>query len=265
MSFEVDSAGRVHVLDQVNGRIQVFEEGRAVRSIPIGRETFQDIALDGKDGWVLLDRLKDAAIAFVSSDGAMRQVALVGPGVQEGGAVTAMFKRDDGVWVEVEHTELVRVADSKGEADPVRPRAQGRFSVDGAVTTRAMLSGTNSVSVLSQPAAIAMLSPSVATNVSFSEQVAFLAALEFDAKGRTLVIANLVTGGKGLSRGIAGGGREYLEAVVLDASRREVERFTMTTNSGSEEQFRDFRVGANGALYQLSCEDQGATVRRFEQ
>lgn len=263
MSFAVDASRQIHVLDQVNSRVELFEQGGKSRSIPVARPSFQDIASDGKGGWILLDRLVSPAIAFVAQDGTTREVALVGPGIEEGAAVTALVPRGDGVWVEVEHSDLVRVADSNGAADPSRPHAAGRFSADGTVNLRAELSGPGSVSVMSQPAGLESLSPNRALNVSFSEPVLNIATLETDSSKRTILVATLAPALSQERRFGSGKGIEHLEAVVLGTSGTEVDRFSMPKGKGSEEQFRPVTMGADGALYQMTCDDEGLTVRRY--
>ena len=51
--------------------------------------------------------------------------------------------------------------------------------------------------------------------------------------------------------------------VVLSTSGAELGRAEWPPLAGPEEQLRPVRLGADGALYQLRCEPQGATLRRF--
>lgn len=257
MSFVVDERGRLHILDQVNERIQVFDGPNAVGATPLPRPSFQDIALDGHGGWIVLDRLRSPAVVYLAKDGAAREVALVGDGVREGGAVTALFARSDGAWVEVEHAELVHITDSAGGADTTRPRVQGRFAGDGASIRRVSLAGRDSISVLAQDAAVKRLAPTRATQLSFADPILHIETVESDDAGRTIVVAGLVR------RNGSGGPTEVLEAAVLDAQGNDVGRFRMMPRRGPEEQFRAVRLGGDGALYQLVCDDEGATVWRF--
>src|SRR6185503_15316008 len=69
MGFAIDREGRVHVLDQVNARLQIFEKGAPARVVALPAETFQDIALDAKGNAVVLDRLSTSTLAFIGANG----------------------------------------------------------------------------------------------------------------------------------------------------------------------------------------------------
>ncbi len=115
MSFEVDASGRVFVLDQVNSRIQVFQDGRAPRSIPLPSDTFCDIAADEDGRLAVLDRQAGDELLILDESGRVEsQLQLSGKEIPEGGLVTALFSRTDGTWVEVNNEKLVRVADEDG-------------------------------------------------------------------------------------------------------------------------------------------------------
>ena len=116
------------MLDQVNARLQIFDKDKPPRVVSLPSDAFQDIALDAKGNPIVMDRLATGTVAFLGANGDIdHTVPIVGPGVPEGGVVTGMFARPDGVWLEVEHGTLVRVALPNGEPDPDRPAVRGRF------------------------------------------------------------------------------------------------------------------------------------------
>jgi hypothetical protein len=259
MGFAIDAEGRIHVLDQVNTRIQVFEKDRPPRVVPLPADTFQDIALDAKGNAVVLDRLATGTLAFVGANGEVdHTVPITGRGVPEGGGVTGMFVRPDGVWLEVEHGTLVRVALANGEPDPARPSVRGRFSFDGTSVIRAAVTGPTAVAVTAEP--LAKGGSSFEATVMFPIRVFGLHALECDARGRTYLVANLVRERESAPFDIV---EEREIVVVLDKGGAEIGRVPIAPPEGPEEQFRPIRVGDDGSIYQLVAGRDGATLERF--
>ena len=258
MSFVVDSRGRVFVLDQINRRVQIFEPGKPPRIIPLDRDTFQDLALRGDGGLALLDRLAGKELVLLDDQGAETgRVPLVGDGVSEGGAATALFQRDDGAWVEVEHRELVRLTDAEGRADPKRPSLTGRPTPDGRSLLRARLQRPSTAVVTILPVAGG---PPREMRVDFALRVGHLVALAADASGRIFVAAHLMRLRDGPPYDVL---ESRLELVVLDTAGEELARQRLPAPGGPEEQFRSIRVGADGAVYQLVLDESGATMRRW--
>ncbi len=259
MSFDVDARGRVHVLDQVNSRVQVFERGEPPRAIALPADTFQDIAV-GPDGRaVVLDRLATGTLAFLDADGKVdHTVPLAGPNVPEGGAVTALFSREDGVWVEIEHASLVRIADERGEPDRDRPLAAGRFSADGASVLRAALDGPAAALVTAQP--VAGRGADFAARVAFELPILGIRALDSDRAGRSYLTVNLV-------REEARAPFDVIEdralVVVLAPDGSELRRVEIAPPQGPEEQQRPVRVAEDGGVYQLVLGNAAATIERF--
>jgi hypothetical protein len=260
-SFVVDADGRSWVLDQVNSRVQVFRDGKAERSIPLPADTFQDLALDGRGGLIVLDRLVTASVAYLDPSGRIdHEVGLLGPGVSEGGAVTGMFKRGDGVWVEVEHQRLVRVADASGKADSARPTMPGRLTSDGGSVMRASIAGRDGATLMMLPADPTATTPERTSRVSFSMPVAHLTALESDSAGRVFLGAALMRERPVAPFDVVEQGEVV---VVLGPGGTELRRFPLPANVGPEEQFRNVRLGDDGAVYQLGFDERAATMRRF--
>jgi hypothetical protein len=151
MSFVIDDKGRYLVLDQVNSRIQVFEPGRPAQSISLFGNTFQDLILDGNGNRLVLDRLGSASITRLDPDGKyLGEIDLIGPHIPEGGVITGMFAKEDGIWIEVEHRRMVRVADADGNPDPDRPTVAGRFTADGRWLLTAALERPRGAAVFKQ-------------------------------------------------------------------------------------------------------------------
>jgi hypothetical protein len=139
MSLRVDRSGKIHVLDQVNRRVQRFgPDGRHLGSQSIDRDTFQDLLVDDDGRTLLLDRLAEPGIEVLGPDGRSEgRLAVVGGAVSEGGGITGLFSDDNGTYVEVGHDDLVRVADSGGKPTSLNETIPGRPSRDGKLYLKA--------------------------------------------------------------------------------------------------------------------------------
>jgi hypothetical protein len=258
MSFVVDERGSAFVLDQVNGRVEVFEPGGSVRSIPLPSDTFQDVALAKNDTLAVLDRLTTGSVAYVdeTTGRVTHEIALAGKGVPEGGDVTALFQRDDGTWVEVKHQNLVRIADGDGNPLDEREIVQGRFSSNGIL--RASKSGERALFVTEKPEG----RPAVAlAKVGFELPLWQILSLDTDRHGRIYVGASLQEESSVPPFDLL---RAEEVVVVLEANGAELGRVTLPRNAGPEESFRRISVGADGAVYHLAFEETGATLRKVQ-
>lgn len=261
MSFVVDKGGRLVVLDQVNSRVQIFDPDMQPASIELPAETFQDIGTDADGNPVLLDRLARRSIESYSPGGKLLYtVPIEGPGVPEGGGVTGMFVQDDGTWLEVEHSRLVRVADAQGRPADQRTIVPGRLSGDGKAYLAAGRSGRQSASVMSWPTANPNRPPVLVAKLQFDMQLAAINALESDPAGRIYLGALLVDERPGPPPAISAA---FEEIVLLNASGAAVQRIRLPVNTGPEEQFRPIRLGADGELYRLRCTADGAILERW--
>ncbi|MFC1655220.1 hypothetical protein ACFL2F_05375 [Myxococcota bacterium] len=243
MSFVVAEDGQVYVLDQVNRRVQVFKDGKFARQYEIPGDTFQDLAVDPDGRVVLLDRLAQKSVVFLDPE---QRIPLEGPRVPEGGGVTGLFAQDDGVWVEVEHQKLVRIADASGKADPQRPWVPGRHSMDGAWLLSAALDGRKAAVISVRP--VDSDDAPAALRVEFGEKILFLTALESDPEGNIYLGARL----------------EKAEVLVILASDgTEQARIALPVSGLELEQFRSLRMGQDGGVYLLHFAGPGATLIRI--
>jgi len=261
MSFAVDASGQAYVLDQVNSRLQIFKPGRAPRAIPLANDGYQDIALTARDEVALLDRLVTKSVDFVDEQGRVRSsVPLTGKGIDEPGAVTGMFVQDDGVWVEVEHTRLVRVATPDGKPDPERPTVIGRFSYDGTLLLTAAKDGDSAAVVITRPVtAPATEAGTLLARVPFAQRLSHLLALDSDLNGRVFLGVYLIQPkDDGSGEVIA-----FEQVVVLGRDGKELSRIALPPHTGPEETFRRISVDSDGTVYQLGFDESGATLRGF--
>lgn len=259
MSFVPGPAGQALVLDQVNQRVQLVEGGRVVRSIPLPSETFDDVARLAGGRVAALDRLVAGSVAVVGPSGEVeREISLAGGEIERAGDVTSLHARADGLWVEVDHDRLVRIADGAGAPAESRSVVPGRFSADGASWLRARVDADRGVTVTSTPRAGG---PPEQARVVFALPVLSVAALESDATGRVLLVATTIDEAPVAPYDVL---RVEETLVVLDRQLAELRRIALPAKTTPDEQLVRYRVGPDGALYSLSLDDQGATLRRID-
>jgi hypothetical protein len=262
-SFVVTNEGFVHVLDAVNSRIVVYERDRAVRTIPLAQDTFQDLDFHG-DGYVLLDPFTASSLAFTDAHGRIRhEVPLVGEGVPEPGLVTGLFDRPDGVWVEVGHDYLMRLTDEHGAPVEKRTRAEGRFVGSG-------------------PAATATTIEAMAAKPWGARVVRHERGAEV---GKALVQTTFplpllsLTGVEGLPDGsVFLGVRLHEDEVVApfaikrtehwilayDENGEERDRLLVPEQTSPEEMFREMKAGRDGKMYAWTFTETGVDLYRRE-
>lgn len=261
-SFAVDRAGRLYVLDQINGRISIFPPGGGEPTImPLSSGRFEDIDVDEQGNPVLLDRSGDGTVAMLDASGNVKaEVGLLGEGVTEAGGVTSLHVRKDGVWVEYEHTDLVRVADASGAAQRTRATLPGRPTSDGALALRAQLApDRRKALVFSQSVAAPDSAASLLAEIAFETPIATITALETDSRGRVYLAAHLLRESEQAPGEIV---EESQVLVVLSAGGGELGRIGLATPHGWLEQFRPIRIGPDGAIYHLYATDEGAFMER---
>lgn len=259
MSFVVDERGRVYVLDQVNARVAWFEGGKAAGEVRVPGDTFQDIELDGQGGFILLDRHQTSSLAYIDAAGNIdHEVGLVGLGIAEATAVTAIFRRADGVWAEVEHARLVHVADERGKALAARQVIEGRFGEGGGALLRASLERPTGASVTEIPATGGPARE--LARASFQMFPAAITGLEPLPGGRVLLSVLLIE-----ERAVSPYDVVRAEHALLTfgADGRQLTRETLPDHEGPEELFRAVRLGADGAVYALRCAQAGAEIWKY--
>ncbi|MFO0646655.1 MAG: hypothetical protein U0326_10485 [Polyangiales bacterium] len=258
MSFAVAPDGTLAVLDQRNRRIQRFSQGRPLAPITLENEAAQDLALTPDGRVVALDRLGASTLTVFGPDGrAGSTIALRGGPISEGGAVTGVFADAQGVYVEREHREVVRVADAEGHEDTSRPTLWGRPTRDGGQLLRAAIEdrarGVLRVSV----AARSNGAMDWSTAVPAGAPVLYLAMLDSDARGRVYVAAETgVVSAEG-PRDLATFVARLDRAGVVEVAVR------LPPLAGGDEVFRPMSVDDEGAVYVMDPSREGLVIARY--
>ncbi len=257
MAFAVAPDGSVAVLDTQNRRVQRFAGGRLVSSFALATGAAQDLAVTPDGRLVSLDRLAAATVTLHGPDGTTTGTGrLVGGPITEGGAVTAVFADAQGVYVEREHREVVRVLDAAGREDAARPTLWGRPSRDGRQLLRAAIDDRMGGVVRVSVAARSNGAMDWSTAVPLGAPVLQLLMLDSDAAGRVYVAAETGTP-------TADGVRDAaVIAIRFDATGTVMGTLRLPAPAGPEEVFRPMSVDDAGAVYLMVMTTEGVEVRR---
>jgi hypothetical protein len=259
MSFAITPNDEVWVLDQVNRRLVRFDAaGRQDRSLPIGADTFQDVALAPTGELVLLDRLAARLVRVLDAGGTVRgETALEGLGIAEGGGTTALFARDDGVWVEYDHRRTVRVMSPQFESLFFRNDHGGR-PLGAEVLGFARRAGGAQVELWTvDRERDVVLAEALLT---FDEPVARIVTLAAAPQDGVVLAVHGMTEDPAQEYRVV---HEALEVRFLDAGLAERRRLRTAPSVGAWEQFKELEVAADGSLWQLAFVAEGVEVRRW--
>lgn len=255
-SLDVDQRGTVYLLDQVNGRVLVAARGRAVVSIPLPSVTYRDVALLPGGGLAALDRSVGQHVVLLARGRPARFLPLLGSGIPEGGGVTALEARADGLWVEWAHQHLVRIADALGRSDLDRPRAWGRFASRSPRWVRAVRAGPHEVVLLARRRGSARPSVRAMSRISFSVPVRQILGLAPHPSGAVTLAAHSVEGAR------APFSCDSVILVHLRSDGSEAWRLDLPASAEGLSPLRMLRLGLDGALYFLHLGRRGVEVWR---
>lgn len=254
-SFAVGADGKIWVLDPVNARIQAFSQGKHDATVPLAPRPFVDIALDG-DGFVVVDLHAQPAIVIIGDDGSEEaEVALPGLALPEPSRVTALERRSDGAWLEVDDDYSVQITDGTGAAVE-REVVPGTLAGEADVL-RAVIAKT-SVSVFRQPLSVGP--PALVAEVSTPQPIRERTLLAEDSAGRVLL--GLITEAEQPDPETPPEQAHVL--VVLDSGGGEIARHDLPLSATWQESFRRVKLGADDNVYALRFSAEGAQVLKVE-
>jgi hypothetical protein len=263
MSLAVGAGGDLWVLDQVNGRLQRFRrDGTFDGKHDIGPDTAQDVLALPDGRLAVLDRLGEAEILLYDQAGALQgAVPLVGGPITEGGGVTGMFADANGLYVEREHTELVRVAGPDGKPDPDRPTDPGRPTRDGTMFLAAFLAdaraGTAVIRAFDRDARLVWQ-----RQATFPAQIIHLVLLDSDQRGHAYLGALVAREGPAPDFELADAATIVVRLVQADGA--DAGSLRLPASDQADEVFRELVVTDEGELLQMLVTAEGVQVVRYE-
>ena len=254
MSFAVGQQGRILVLDQASGRVAEFGmDGALVREARLPATTFADLEVTALGEVVLLDRLVRQSILVLDRDlGRRAEYPVSSPRIPEGGAVTAMLARADGVWLEVAHERSVKVL-GPDLAPCEQVQTRGRPMRDGIAAgfVAAELDGAGGVYVeVGRPGG-----GTVKNRVLPDRRTTRIAWLD-DASGRVVVMFEVGSWDRGEET-------PELRGAVLDQDLSVVAWLRTRWPATELEQFREFLVRPDGSVWQMAFFASGVVFNRW--
>jgi hypothetical protein len=259
MSIIADG-GELIVVDQVNLRVQRFKNGEPVGSFQAS-ETVQDVARLPGGKTVLLDRLADKNVQIYGPDGKLENtVPLLGKGIDDGGRITGVFGDDKGVYVERDHTTLVRIADASGNKDDARPEIPGRPTKDGKwVVTLALTNRATGDFVLTAFDRTSF-TPIWSQDSSFGAPVLHVVMVDSDRDGNLYAGADV---GHESSEPPYAITDEVITVLRIKQSGAVTGRLDLPVSPTGDEMQRPMTVGDDGALYLMAPGSDGLSVIRY--
>ncbi len=259
MSFTLAADGLMYVLDQVNLRVLALRsDGTIAREIPIPTATFQDLAVSPDGSLILLDRLAESALVVIDPNGKTAgEFPVVGEGISEGGGVTAMFARPDGVWLEFGHTYVVRVlgrdlTPCTREVQPGRILVRGKRSVSAAIDyqggARLWLGDLETGAITAE------------TEIRLPDRIARIIWIEPDAAGHLHVMVHLLDFDEFDFHKVT---VDKVVGLEYDADLNLLDSFESPHVIVEYEQFREFLVTEQGGVYQMALGDDGMSLVRW--
>ncbi len=257
MSFALAADGTVWFLDQTRFRLARFgPTGVLLQEVPLQADTFQDFEVTADGSFVLLDRLAHRTMVVLDASGRfVRSIPVEGPGISEGGMVTAMWADATGVWLEHLHTERVRVLDASLEPCK-REIVRGRPYRRG-IELLGAREGRGSVTIWTEDRLRGQGSRAI---VSSSHEVARIIWLQADEEGNVHGVFHVLEFDGADPARVK---HEEVLGIRYDGDLRETGSWKSPWVIQPWEQFREVRVGRDGTIHQMGFEDGGVVVMRW--
>lgn len=259
-SFTLDPAGRLIVLDKVNGRIVRYDRsGKELPAIPVTQRSPQELVATPDGHLLVMDRLADKTVAILDDEGNLKgELPIVGKGIEQGGSATGLFYDSGGVYVESEHSQVVRIGGLDGIPDPERPELDGRPSRDGKSLLSARLVDRAAGRFMVRVVDRASGSLRHQKQVVLGARILSLVLLDSDPRGGIYVGAHV---GEEVEPGRMLG--EAVQVVCLGAQLDVRGQASLPPNTLPEETFRDLTVLDDGSIAYMHSTEGGVTVRTY--
>jgi len=250
MSFAVGHAGEIYVLDQLNSRIQVFKDGRWLRSIPIPGVTFCDLEIMPDGRVALLDNLVKEEVVIINTSGQPEEtISLNRLEITEPAAITGIYCRSEGLWpglwAEAEN-RFILLAGLDGKPAAEVKLLPGLLTPSGRRLLKIEMAGENQVRLFCSEDDFQTWK---SYDIGFRLPVGIIYGPWEDRAGNLYLVANIFDGQS-----------EDNEMVVLDHSGEERNRIKMALSSGIHEVLKPVLVTPDGLIYQMAIEPENNCV-----
>ena len=256
-SFSATSDGDLVVLDKVNGRIVRYSrDGRLKGSIAAPLTEPQELLVGSDGSMLVMDRLVDERVAVLDSNGKeLGQIPITGDGLKYGGSATGLFEDEDGIYVENEHSQVIRIGDREGNPDPERPTLDGRPTRDGKSLISARLISRADGSFWIRKVDRASGHMLYQKRVVMDTPIMALVLLDSDPAGNIYVGANV---GREISPEEMAD--EAVHVVCFGSGAEVLGMAVLPANTMAEESFRDFTVRDDGTILYMQKRESGMEI-----
>lgn len=256
MSFAVDGRGRMHVLDQVHGRLARFgADGSFEGATPVAA-TAQDVAVADDGSVAVLDRFGSASVDVLGPDGTKRaSFPLEGTGIDDAGAVTGVFVDGDRVYAERAHGPLVYIGSTSGVAADPREQIPGRPSRDKLSYLRAGLIDAAAGRVYVTSTERATGDHRFTRELRLGAPVHTIELLDSDERGTIYFAAEIAP---------APGDAAILLTCLEPVGGAPIGSAVLPASTLPDESFRDLQVLAGGGVVLARRTDAGVSYERYD-
>lgn len=253
MSFAVSAAGDIYVLDQVNSRVQVFKDGRRVKTIPIPGAVFSDLELLPGGLLALLDNAVDMVIVIVEESGrVMRKISLAQEEIPEPAAITGIYFRPEGKWpglLAQMDSRSVLLAGPDGSPLARLMSFPGLLDWSGQRLLKIEMEGEKKASVLR-------------SDEKFQNWTRYRASFRLPL-GRIYGVWEDKYENLYLAANCFDEKKETNEVVIFEPGGRELARIQLFVSGAPHEINNPVRVTPEGVIYQLAIDGQAVVIRKY--
>jgi hypothetical protein len=260
-AFARDASGNIVVIDKVNGRLVRFgPNGDPLDTIPSPVAAPQELLSSPDGSLAVMDRLVDQSVALLDKNGKLiGKLPIVGTGIDKGGSATGLFRDKDGVYVESEHAQVVRIGDAAGSPDGTRPMFDGRPTRDGGALVSAHLvdpsTGSFAVRVIDRETGDLR----VQRQLTLTVPLLSIVFLDSDPAGNIYAgvhVGQEMRPGEMLN--------EAIQVLCLGPSAELRGTATLVANTMPEESFRDLSVLDDGTILYMQRNETGVAITQHQ-
>lgn len=250
-SFALSKSGEIYILDTANKRIQIFKNGKRIKTIPLPSEGyFEDIAITQDGRIIVLDNINEKSIFIIDSQGkVINKIPLEGDLISYAPEVTGIKVIDSGkwagIWANVEGSS-VKLANLEG-TETLRVAVPGKFYNDGTRICDMKIIGDATFMLYVYDRG--SLSKFEEVDIFMNDYICFINNIGTDNRERVYI--DITTGAKECSN-------NYV--LIINSNLEIIGKFKVEASHTEN----PFRVNEKGHIYQLIIDEKTKKVRIFQ-